>query len=607
MPIDPNIILSARPTVPLQDPLERYSKLQAIQNGVQQQQINAQALQGGALDLQAKQRDFTGQQALSDAIQKNMTLGPDGTPAINHAGVTQALGAGGNGRLIPGYMTGVLAQQKAQAEAQKVKLENARASLDTVASVYAGANDQAGWDHANAVAVGLGIDPAKEGIPPVFSPEAKTAVIQRGMTIKDNLTLQYDKLDKDTKAAAEKRNQEKWNTEKPGVEADVETKQTNNAAEMLATAAEQDAKANGYVPSMGPIGKGYDPRMGPATSSADGRGAAQGAHAEEVTSGLVEPGAETSTPTPNAPTGTNVARVTSGLSPKMQAKFANAVTPDDFRRIALTPEQATTAAQQKLNAENTEKDRKITQQQGQQRIDIANREASLNARKFSMEFGGDAVKGWSKQVQDNPDTANQVPPHLRTQVMQQFSTDTGLPFPKPLTGTAVDQERASRNALDAVAQVKDALADPEIQSRLGPILGRLGSAEQRAGTAIGLSPAAEEKAQRLRTNMRYLVFQEGKALLGGRLPEKLMQALESSSPSVSMDAPTMQGAMAGVSDAANRNLDQSFKQRFGEKAVRPGSAAAPATVKMQAPDGTVSTVPADQVEHYLKLGAKKVQ
>jgi hypothetical protein len=119
--------------------------------------------------------------------------------------------------------------------------------------------------------------------------------------------------------------------------------------------------------------------------------------------------------------------------------------------------------------------------------------------------------------------------------------------------------------MDALKQVNEAIQDPEIQSRLGPILGRLGNAEQAVGTAAGLSPAAEAKAQQIRTNMRYLVFQEGKALLGGRLPKNMMESLEASSPNVKMDAGTLQGALAGVQDAAMRSLDTADQQRFGGK------------------------------------------
>lgn len=333
MPIDPNIILSARPTVALQDPLERYGKLQALQNGIQQQQINAQQLQSGALDLQAKQRDYTGQQALSDAIQKNMTAGPDGTPAINHAGVTQALGAGGNGRLIPGYMTGVLAQQKAQGEAQKLKLENATSSLDLASRSFAAANDQAGWDSALATAHGLGIDTAKEGIPPVFSPENKAAVIQKGMTIKDNLAAQSAKLTVDTKALAEKRDQAKEDRLAPGEIADATQKQVAALAPQL-----ENAFRTG----------------GPDAAAA-----------------LLDA----------APHG-------------VAKRFAGAAKAGDFTAAALTPEQTTTAGNAAATLANTkdyqskELVNKATElRQGDQRIAMERARVGIEQKKFEATFG----------------------------------------------------------------------------------------------------------------------------------------------------------------------------------------------------------------------------
>lgn len=548
MPIDPSLITGtmanwqAPPPIPGLDPLANYAKLQALKNGIVQQQMQQQALQSGALELQEKQLEISGRAALGDAIRNNITQGADGAPAINHSGVIQSL-AQTHPELIEGYQKGVAAKQKADAERDELQLKNQASSLDLATRAFGGAKDQASWDHAIGAAHGLGIDTEKLGIPAVYSPEAQTQVLQYGMSIKDQLAAKAAAL---TAAAR-------------GKTADV-------AADKLS-----------------------DERIERALSAA--AGATNQDELDALRSQAIRAGASPA----------QVGSIPTQFSPEAMTAYG---------RARLTPEQRTQADQAALNARNLEADRKVTQQQAADRLKVEQQNAGINAKKFALEFGGDAVKGWAKQVADNPDTANQVPPGLRTSVMQAFTAQTGLPFPKPLTGNAVEQERASRNALDAVAQVKAALADPEIQKRIGPILGRLGSAEQAAGTAIGLTPEQEAKAQQLRTNMRYLVFQEGKALLGGRMPQQLMESLEKSSPNVAMDAGTLNGALAGVTDAAGRNLDQTYKQRFGEKATRPGSAAAAAIPDWKkqaaaAPIGT--TIPLPGGRKVLKTGENQYQ
>ena len=201
----------------------------------------------------------------------------------------------------------------------------------------------------------------------------------------------------------------------------------------------------------------------------------------------------------------------------------------------------------------------------------ANAEASnaaINAKKFSVEFGGDAIQGWAKQVQDNPDTAAQVPAALRTPVALAFTKATGLPFPKPLAGPAVDQERAAHNTLQAVSQIREDLKDPEIQQRTGAVLGRIGNAEQDVGATVGLSDSAASKASRLRSNLRYLFSQEVKNALGGRPALQLAQSLEAVSPNIKESDPLMQGSLNGAQDAALRTLDSTDQQRFGAGNMR---------------------------------------
>lgn len=202
-----------------------------------------------------------------------------------------------------------------------------------------------------------------------------------------------------------------------------------------------------------------------------------------------------------------------------------------------------------------------------QKGELATKQAdiALKQKQFQAEYGGDAVKGWAATIKDNPDAASEVPAKLRTGVQQEFQRQTGLPFPKALSGPTKTQETAARNGLAALQQVAEDVKDPEIQRRLGPILGRLGNVEQDVGATAGLTPEAAAKAQRLRTNMRMMAMQEGRSVFGGRIPQQLMESFQSSSPNVKMEPGTLTGALQGMQDAGLRALDTADQERFGGK------------------------------------------
>lgn len=191
-----------------------------------------------------------------------------------------------------------------------------------------------------------------------------------------------------------------------------------------------------------------------------------------------------------------------------------------------------------------------------------------------MKYGPGTQEYWVKQLQDNPDSIKEMPAEFRSVVGQKFRQATGLPLPTALSGATQTQETAARNALDGIDFIKKALDNPEIRKNIGPIMGRLGNLEQRIGTAPTMSPEAEALAQELRTRMRYFVFQEGKAVLGGRLPQNLMKSLEESSANVKMDPAMLSGALNGAEGNAQSVMDNADKQRFGG-AMRPRSMRTP--------------------------------
>jgi len=172
-----------------------------------------------------------------------------------------------------------------------------------------------------------------------------------------------------------------------------------------------------------------------------------------------------------------------------------------------------------------------------------------------------------------------MPEKLRGMVGQGLQQKYNLPLPTALDAAGKQQETAGRSSLDNIAYVRQAIQNPEIAAQIGPILGRLGNVEMHVGTAVGLSPQAEQLAQELRTRMRYFIFQEGKGVMGGRLPISMMKALEESSPSVKMDANMLKGALNGAEGAAQTSLNNLEKQRWGGRMRTPsGGAAAPSGV-----------------------------
>jgi len=241
---------------------------------------------------------------------------------------------------------------------------------------------------------------------------------------------------------------------------------------------------------------------------------------------------------------------------------AQAAAMDAKDRVAKA-QRDTELAQQLRHNLSTESTAKVMAGVAQGRLD---QEKLING----MKYGPGTQEYWVQQISENPDSIKEMPAELRSSVGQAFSKKTGLPLPTALSGQTQQQETAARNALDSISAVQQILKNPNIQKQLGPIMGRLQNVEERVGTATGLSPEDERQAQELRTRMRYLVFQEGRAVLGGRLPTQLMTQLEASSPNVKMDPNMLAGSMDAVGKNAESIMDNADRQRFGGK-MRPRS------------------------------------
>ncbi len=505
MPIDPSIPLSVKAPVAI-DPLEHLSRALQVRNQMQQAPLIAEHVKTAQLANQAALKQLDDTKALNEQMRSNSTVDPQsGLPVIDHGKIAAGLVAGGRGDLAQKYIAGRTAADETSAKLQETRVKNKQSETDQVAEV---ADDIAKHDYDPTYASG-----AYSRLGDLFpSAHSAVAAIQADPTkvkdITDHLRGQSSKIQ-----TANAANAEKVALTAKNEAATANLKQTGAAKER------QDAAA----------------LLGTATDKND--------YAQKW-NGL-KAGVAASFPSP--------------------ANFDPATTPGQVRALGMSSEQQQTAAQAKITETETNRHNLSTESTAKLNEAVNAGRLAQTQQINGLKYGPGTQEYWVKQLQDNPDSIKEMPAELRTTVGQKFRDATGLPLPTPLTGTAQTSETAARNSLDGIAFIKKALANPEIQKQIGPIMGRLGNAEQAIGTAVGLSPEAAQLAQELRTRLRYFVFQEGKAVLGGRLPQNLMKALEDSSANVKMDANLLHGALSGAEGSAQSILDNADKQRFGGK------------------------------------------
>ncbi len=266
----------------------------------------------------------------------------------------------------------------------------------------------------------------------------------------------------------------------------------------------------------------------------------------------------------------------------------------------IQPQQAAqlareTARDAALRA-NEESSRKIAQQNANTNAGRLRLEIDRN----NMENGPNAVNGWVETLKMNPDAVKEVAPRLRTAVSQAFTKATGLPLPTPLQGQLVGQENAARNTLDNAEWLAEAAQNPLISGQTGALLGRLGNAEMRLGTAVGLSPEAERLGQEFRNRAKQFVFQDAKAVSGGgRMSPQVLKELEDVSASPKMDPNMFQGALNGAIGNAQTILRNTDRARFGNKS-RSDEALGIKPIKQPGPKSDLSGKSTDELLRMLK-------
>lgn len=547
MPIDPSIALNIRP-VQAVNPLETIGNVMALRNAQQQNLIGQERLKQEQLanrETALKQND--------DQVASQTFLQANGDPNT-HVQLMAKAGARPQAIQAVQQHYGALAKQAADTDATKLGNNLKRneqilplhdAALQAIQDGTIGQQ----WPALFQAAAAIDPEVAKH-----FSPDQPPTAQQIQASKNSHLLQDYT-----LKAEKEKRDQ----------------------AEALRQQSEEQRKAQLFAPQLTEAQTKATTGLLQTDSAALANAASQGPAA--LAAALSKLPADRRAPF-------------SGLT--AQAK------PADILKLGLTPEQQMTTGQQAANAVEQARHNAELEKEAKGRLGVEQGSLALRTKENALKYGDGTVDFWAHQIESNPDSIKELPAELRSAVGRAFSKNTGLPLPTALSGQTQQQETASRNALDNINFIRQAVKNPEIQKQLGPIMGRLGNAEQAIGTAAGLSPEAEKLAQELRTRMRYFVFQEGKAVLGGRLPSNLMKSLEESSGSVKMDPSMLKGALSGAEGSAQSILDNADRQRFGGKMrsrdMRSGK------ITVTAPDG--SSHPFDtqaQADAFKKLAGIK--
>lgn len=230
----------------------------------------------------------------------------------------------------------------------------------------------------------------------------------------------------------------------------------------------------------------------------------------------------------------------------------------EYKEASVTPSAREMQRQRIANFAELKQSRQLAQAHLAQTI-----------REFELTKGHAAIESLADQVHENPDLFQKLSGDVMNAVAQRFNAKYHLPAPRPLPGDMKNKEDGSIISLNHVAALTQLLANPVIQKRMGSWNGRVGDIEQAVGSTVGLSPADARAIQDFRTRITYLFAQEGKAVFGGRPPQKLMDDLKKSSPNMKMGLPLFQGALDAVKGMGELNIKSTDDYRFNKRSITP--------------------------------------
>jgi hypothetical protein len=210
-------------------------------------------------------------------------------------------------------------------------------------------------------------------------------------------------------------------------------------------------------------------------------------------------------------------------------------------------------------------------------------------------------------VHDNPDAMQEFGSKERAKIAMALRAK-GYQVPAKLPGPQQTQEFAAKMALDSAQTIREIMRQyPDI---VGPVMGRAGLTEQEWGAPIfsrATDPAKAEAEQRLRTQMTYLLAQESKAIMGGRVPQQWLGEMKKTSPNPAQAMAFLEGSLKGVEGNANNVIAHANEARYGPVQAPKAPPGGPVTVQL--PNGRKGQIDSAQVQKFLKEnpGAKVVQ
>ena len=181
MAIDPSIALQLRP-IQHTDPLESFSKLLALKNMQQQGLMGAESLKGAQLSNQVAQRGINEDQQIKDALAKTGGNFQAALPSIIQASPTKGLE----------FQKNLMGAQKLKLETTKMQLEHDMKTTEFTGQQLAAVKDQDGYQGALDTLKAAGVDTSR--MPPQFDPNTVQGYIQKGMSIKDRLQQEHQKV-----------------------------------------------------------------------------------------------------------------------------------------------------------------------------------------------------------------------------------------------------------------------------------------------------------------------------------------------------------------------------------------------------------------------------
>ena len=165
------------------------------------------------------------------------------------------------------------------------------------------------------------------------------------------------------------------------------------------------------------------------------------------------------------------------------------------------------------------------------------------------------IEDLGKSLLDNPDFANKVPSKNIPAVTKWLREKYDLPYPTAIRSAEATKADASRKVIQYIGDILEETKDPQIMANFGPVMGRNQDLTQNIGQDYyNKNPYLAQRLQSIRTKLNYLLFGEGQSLVGGRVPQRVLDEVRKTSPNTHFALPLLLGSLVGVVDNAKENL-----------------------------------------------------